>query len=223
MKKLFLSLLAAALIFVLFSCGSEQKYTGLSSEKAEETTENPTENPETDADPDKDKTAILTPVSVSVANSSRVDYEKVVEKSLNSDLFKRDGSEGEKHLAVFRMEKAEDLGNFLKDVKNDISLDFAFVSGYKSIKTLLQEYGEEFFADNDLFLSVIRSPGLEILYGVKSVSVEKGTLIIDIEQTNSPDAISTLETCWIFAVALKKTDVADCTGFDSRFVGDRTY
>lgn len=146
------------------------------------------------------------------AGYSEDGYNAMVERAENRDTERRYGNVS--HLTpVVKLDSKSDYDAFYEEM----SAYFDLTSGYDEVGAFSAqsgEYSNDFFAENALFIAYLEEVTTSNRHEVEEVRIENGTLEIRI-CCLSPDEKDTAMAGWFITVAVPKSDIADCTGYDA--------
>ena len=121
-----------------------------------------------------------------------------------------------KHFPIYKLDTLSDVAQFRE---NSTFVFNHSHNGFPSFNDTVAKYDEDFFATHSLLVIYLPAESGTYRYGVQSVVCEGGTLLVTVEQTNSPEAVTLDLTGWFITLAAPKSMLADCNTFDAVFGG----
>ncbi len=147
--------------------------------------------------------------AVSWANWS--DDPKIKELALNSDMIALGAG---RHIPIYKCDTMDELNEFKASFADVFTMDGAW-DEVPSFNDVTDDYSEAFFAKNTLLLVYVEAGSCTPRFGVESVYEENGAFTVAVECTYEPEEGDTAMAGWLFAVAVRKELIKDCSGFDA--------
>ncbi len=122
------------------------------------------------------------------------------------------------HLPLYRIDSAEELEKFIEDYSDVFSMNYKYDEN-EGFAVATAHCDIDFFADKFLLAAYMEAPSGSFRYGVRTISIDNGALVIEVEQTNDPGVHTDDMSGWLVTVEMLRTPVTDCTSFDAVFVG----
>jgi hypothetical protein len=152
-------------------------------------------------------------------NYSEDGYNAMVERAENRDTQRRYGNV--QHLTpVVKLDSKADFDDFYLEMSGF----FSFTQDYDesvAFEKQAKQYDADFFSANSLFIAYLTEGTGSNRHELEEVRIENGVLEIRICQF-VPDNGDTVMAGWFLAVAIPKTAITDCTGYDA-YICATTY
>ena len=119
-----------------------------------------------------------------------------------------------RHLAIYKFDSLDDLNQFKADYADEFNFDSSY-DEVPSFNEVTAKYTEKFFKDTTLFLVYIDSPNSTHRFGMNSISWDKKSFCIYVEETTGAESTDSALAGWFLTVAVSSESVASCTEFDA--------
>ena len=149
------------------------------------------------------------PSAVSWANYSEDSL--LWDRALNRDKIAESSAY---HLPVLRFDSAAELAAFKADISGIFDTQYDY-DEIPSFDTVTAEMDEDFFADNSLLLTYVWNGSCTPRYGVNRVDVEKDTLTVHVQRTDSYEVGDCAMAGWFITLTVPKDALEGITGFDA--------
>ena len=116
------------------------------------------------------------------------------------------------NLPLIVLHSKSDLQRFKDAIKDSFALSYGY-DEIMSFESACQDYDEEFFEENDLFVVYKYAHSGSLRFDVDSVYNDRKAFQINVCQTNSPELVTDDESGHFITVAAKKSDVDTCIAF----------
>ena len=121
------------------------------------------------------------------------------------------------HLPIYKFNTADELDNFKNKFADILSFDYGYDG--PSFNEASGEYGDEFFAENTLFIVYVTASSGSFRFGVRddagSIYCDGNLLCIHAEQLNFPEVFTDDMAGWFICVAVKSSAIEGCGEFDA--------
>ncbi len=118
------------------------------------------------------------------------------------------------HLPIFKMETVGELAAFQTSFGNSLSRG-SDREDFLSFEAVTKKYDEAFFEKNTLLVVYVTPDSGSYRYGVKDILSDGESLLVAVEQTNKPTAVTMDLVGWLISVEMPKTATAEKNTFDA--------
>ncbi len=129
--------------------------------------------------------------------------------SSGSDDLKEDGL---RQLTIYKIDSLADL----ERLKNDIEADSWYMNALSYVSYIAQNYDEEFYEKNTLFVVHIGWGSSTHKFGVKDVAINDNNLCVYVEPTNNPWVVTDDFVFKYVTVTVSDSEIEGCIEFDAR-------
>ena len=129
--------------------------------------------------------------------------------SSGSDDLKEDGL---RQLTIYKIDSLADL----ERLKNDIEADSWYMDALSFVSYIAQNYDEEFYEKNTLFVVHIGWGSSTHKFGVKDVAINDNNLCVYVEPTNNPWVVTDDFVFKYVTVTVSDSEIEGCIEFDAR-------
>lgn len=129
---------------------------------------------------------------------------------MNEDKLETDG-----HLPILKFDSMEELQAFKDGFSGSMEISWNEIPSFEDATKGMDA---AYFRSNTLFVIHIRATSGSYRYGARDISVDGGSLCVQIEQTNHPEYGTADMMNWFMVVTVPKSKTADCLVFDAVMV-----
>ena len=118
------------------------------------------------------------------------------------------------NLPIYVFNSEEDVKWFRDRFSGVLSMSQGY-SEIPSFDEVTASYGSGFFEDNCLVLAYVTASSGTFRFGIRDMKVTDQMLVMEVVQTNDPEAYTDDMAGWFMMAEVPKTDIESCTGYEA--------